>query len=202
MFSPDGRWMTYISDESGRDEVYVRPYPGPGGQTTVSTDGRCRADLGTGRAAAVLSQTAISMMVVSVETRERVLRFEAHDLVRGSLRLRVVVGNLSYDLAPEGDRFLMIQPLGLRAERRRASGSSSTGLTTCGGCRLPSSPPRAATLRINALHGCQFTAWVPRSPLHHCGCHVPHCCIVREGEHGCHHSQSRILHGLGRHPSP
>ena len=30
MFSPDGRWLAYASNESGRLEVYVRPYPGPG----------------------------------------------------------------------------------------------------------------------------------------------------------------------------
>jgi hypothetical protein len=38
-FSPDGRWMTYTSNESGRDEVYVRPFPGPGQKLLVSTDG-------------------------------------------------------------------------------------------------------------------------------------------------------------------
>jgi serine/threonine-protein kinase len=39
-FSPDGRWIAYISnDASGRFEVYVRPFPGPGGQWRVSADG-------------------------------------------------------------------------------------------------------------------------------------------------------------------
>jgi serine/threonine-protein kinase len=37
--SPDGRWMAYVSNESGRAEVYVRPYPGPGGRWQVSLDG-------------------------------------------------------------------------------------------------------------------------------------------------------------------
>ena len=37
--SPDGRWVAYTSDESGRLEVYVRPFPGPGGKWQVSTDG-------------------------------------------------------------------------------------------------------------------------------------------------------------------
>lgn len=31
-FSPDGRWVAYMSSESGRNEVYVQPYPGPGGE--------------------------------------------------------------------------------------------------------------------------------------------------------------------------
>ncbi len=37
-FSPDGRWMAYVSDESGRPEIYVQPYPGPGGKWQVSTE--------------------------------------------------------------------------------------------------------------------------------------------------------------------
>jgi Tol biopolymer transport system component len=38
-FSPDGHWLAYISDESGRYEVYVQPYPGPGGKYQISTEG-------------------------------------------------------------------------------------------------------------------------------------------------------------------
>ena len=38
-FSPDGRWIAYVSNESGRREVYVRPFPGPGGNTKISSEG-------------------------------------------------------------------------------------------------------------------------------------------------------------------
>ncbi len=38
-FSPDQTHVAYRSDESGRDEVYVVPYPGPGGKWQISTDG-------------------------------------------------------------------------------------------------------------------------------------------------------------------
>ena len=38
-FSPDGRWLAYNSNESGSGEVYVRPFPGPGGKWQVSTGG-------------------------------------------------------------------------------------------------------------------------------------------------------------------
>ncbi len=37
--SPDGKWVAYTSDESGRNEVYVQPFPGPGGKWQISTDG-------------------------------------------------------------------------------------------------------------------------------------------------------------------
>jgi eukaryotic-like serine/threonine-protein kinase len=39
MFSPDGRWLAYSSNETGRHEVYVRPFPGQGGKWQVSTGG-------------------------------------------------------------------------------------------------------------------------------------------------------------------
>ena len=38
-YSPDGRWLAYASDESGRMEVWVRPFPGPGGRWQVSKEG-------------------------------------------------------------------------------------------------------------------------------------------------------------------
>jgi serine/threonine protein kinase/Tol biopolymer transport system component len=37
--SPDGRWMAYASNESGRSEIYVEPVPGPGGRWQISTSG-------------------------------------------------------------------------------------------------------------------------------------------------------------------
>jgi serine/threonine protein kinase len=39
MFSPDGRWIAYQSVESGRFEIYVRPFPGRGGKWQISTAG-------------------------------------------------------------------------------------------------------------------------------------------------------------------
>ena len=46
--SPDGHWVVYVSNESGRDEVYVAAFPGPGGKRQVSSSGgvipRWRAD--------------------------------------------------------------------------------------------------------------------------------------------------------------
>jgi Tol biopolymer transport system component len=49
-FSPDGRWLAYASNESGRYEIYVRPFPNTGGQRQISTAGgmqpRWRSDGG------------------------------------------------------------------------------------------------------------------------------------------------------------
>jgi len=38
-FSPDGNWVAYQSDESGRHEIYIQPFPGPGRKSPVSTGG-------------------------------------------------------------------------------------------------------------------------------------------------------------------
>ena len=38
-FAPDGRWLAYVSNESGRVEVYAQPFPGPGGKYQISTEG-------------------------------------------------------------------------------------------------------------------------------------------------------------------
>jgi Tol biopolymer transport system component len=38
-FSPDGKWVAYVSDDSGQPEVYVLPYPGPGGRRQISSGG-------------------------------------------------------------------------------------------------------------------------------------------------------------------
>ena len=41
-FSPDGKWIAYVSNESGTDQVYVAPFPGPGGKWQISTTGGIR----------------------------------------------------------------------------------------------------------------------------------------------------------------
>ena len=38
-FSPDGKWVAYQSDESGRPEIYLQPFPGPGPKVRVSING-------------------------------------------------------------------------------------------------------------------------------------------------------------------
>ena len=39
MFSPDGKWIAYISNEAGQNDIYVSPFPGPGGKWRISTGG-------------------------------------------------------------------------------------------------------------------------------------------------------------------
>lgn len=105
--SPDGRWVAYASDESGIEQVYVRPFPGPGaavpvslagGATTVwSRDGRTLfyAD----RSHVVAATIAANPLFTVVE---RTSLFENHTL--GS-------GDADYDLAPDGKSLLLLLPV-------------------------------------------------------------------------------------------
>ncbi|MEO7145578.1 MAG: protein kinase [Bryobacteraceae bacterium] len=111
-FSPDGRWVAYISDESNRYEVYVRSFNGPPGKFQISSGGgtepRWRGD---GKELYYVSSDG-KMMAAAVKAtadgfeREtpRVL-FEARALSGGG-------GNFfyHYDVARDGQRFLIVAP--------------------------------------------------------------------------------------------
>ncbi len=66
-FSPDQRFVAYRSDESGRDEVYVVPFPGPGCKWQISTDGGAQPMWGPG-GGELFYTSGDRMMVVSVST--------------------------------------------------------------------------------------------------------------------------------------
>jgi len=110
--SPDGRWLAYNADESGRYEVYVQSFPAPGGgKWQISKDGgqfpRWRRD---GRELFYYASDE-RLMAVPVRSATRldvgaaVPLFEAH-LLGGGLGLR-----LQYDVARDGQRFLLNVPL-------------------------------------------------------------------------------------------
>ena len=112
VFSPDGRWVAYESDQSGRFEIHVRPFPDPsGGQSKVSSDGgsfaRWSAD---GRELYYLSPAG-AMMAVTVDAAGDVFRFDqARELFRTRIAAVEMAELLSpYDVSEDG-RFLMRVP--------------------------------------------------------------------------------------------
>ena len=48
-FSPDGKWIAYESNKSGRSEIYVQPFPGPGGDLQVSSNDAATPPCGDAR---------------------------------------------------------------------------------------------------------------------------------------------------------
>jgi serine/threonine-protein kinase len=66
--SPDGRWLAYAADESGRSEVYVRAYPGAGGRWQVSLDGGTEP-LWSPQGSEIFYRSGDVMMAASVRTQ-------------------------------------------------------------------------------------------------------------------------------------
>ncbi len=106
MFSPDGRWLVYISNESGQDEVYVQAYPGPGGKWSVSTEGGTEP-LWSRDGRELFYRQGQQMMAVAGKTESTFSASKPQLLFRG-LYLFGEFGNRNYDISPDGQRFLMI----------------------------------------------------------------------------------------------
>ena len=112
-FSPDGNWVAYSSSESGRREVYVQAFPGPGGKVVISTAGgrqpRWSPDgrelfyiAGDGRLTAVAVRTAPDGLSVEarVKTPLFVPRFPR-------LATAGILSGLQYSVSSDGQRFLV-----------------------------------------------------------------------------------------------
>jgi Tol biopolymer transport system component len=108
-FSPDGRWLAYISDESGRFEIYVQPYPGPGGKWQISTEGGSEPTWNpNGRE--LFYRSGDKMMAVDIATQPGFTAGKPRTLFEGRYELaRVPINN--YDVSPDGQRFLVLKPV-------------------------------------------------------------------------------------------
>jgi Tol biopolymer transport system component len=104
VFSPDGRWIAYRSSETGRQEIYIAPFPGPGGKWQISAMGgsapRWRRDgkelfyVGPGN---TLMAAAVSVDGARVEV----------GTVKRLFQVRAVTPRYFYDVSPDGQRFLV-----------------------------------------------------------------------------------------------
>ena len=107
MFSPDGHWVAYVSDESGRDEVYVQPYPDGGRIVAISNEGG-REPMWSPDGRELFYRQGGQMMVVRVETKPTFSAEEPRLLFEGTY---LQDGNITnYDVSPDGKRFVMIRP--------------------------------------------------------------------------------------------
>jgi eukaryotic-like serine/threonine-protein kinase len=109
MISADGKWFAYLSDESGREEIYVQSFPGPGGRWQISTEGASEPMWGR-RGGELFYRVGTKLMSVVIETtpafaagRPKLL-FELQ-YVNNS-------GRANYDVSPDNERFLMVEAIG------------------------------------------------------------------------------------------
>ena len=106
--SPDGAWLAYASDESGRTEVMIRPFPGPGSAIQVSTDGGHEPLWSPdGREVFFRDYTGTRMYAVDVDTAPRLRIGRPQLLFTGPFFEGRVYGR-NYDVTPDGRRFLMV----------------------------------------------------------------------------------------------
>jgi Tol biopolymer transport system component len=112
-FSPDGRWIAYASNETGRSEIHVAPFPGPGSSWRVSTAGgtepRWRRD---GKELYYLAPDG-KLMVVGVSTGPPFEADVAKPLFQVRRRERVSASDqYGYDVSADGQRFLVSAEIG------------------------------------------------------------------------------------------
>jgi Tol biopolymer transport system component len=107
-FSPDGRWLAYISDESGRYEIYVQPYPGPGGKWQISTEGGTEP-VWNPNGRELFYRSGDKMMAVDISTQPSFTVGRPRMLFAGQYQpTPVTLPN--YDVSTDGQRFLMLKP--------------------------------------------------------------------------------------------
>lgn len=114
-FSPDGRWISYVSNESGRNEIYVQAYPGPGAKIQISTEGGTDA-IWRRSGGELYYRDGDKMMAVEVNTARGFRASKARLLWTGRFAHGMGSGcgppgttSSNYDVSADGERFLMIK---------------------------------------------------------------------------------------------
>jgi len=105
-FSVDGRWLAYESDASGRYEVYVQPFPGPGRRSPVSVNGGYEP-VWSPDGKELFYHTSDSMMVVKIET-DPVFKSSVPSALF-AWRFQPDGPGGEYDVTPDGRQFVMVK---------------------------------------------------------------------------------------------
>jgi serine/threonine protein kinase len=105
-FSPDGRWLAYMSDASTRFEIYVQPYPGSGGKRQISTNGGTEP-VWNRNGRELFYRSGNKMMAVDITTEPGFTAGKPHMLFEGPYQQAVTLPN--YDVSPDGQHFLMLK---------------------------------------------------------------------------------------------
>lgn len=107
--SRDGNWLAYVSDESGQNEVYVSPFPNP-------SDGKWRVSHGGGAqpvwapdGGELFYLRGSSLLAVSIDTTPTFAASNPRVLFSGPYRQSGPNRGHTYDVAPDGQSFLMIR---------------------------------------------------------------------------------------------
>ena len=107
-FSPDGRWIAYVSRETGRDEVYVTAFPSGGAKWQVSAAGGRQPRWSPDRKAIYFESPRGELMAATVEARGDAFEVRTlQPLFRTNMYVGPRVGIPAFDVAPDGARLLI-----------------------------------------------------------------------------------------------
>ncbi len=106
--SPDGRWLAYVSNQTGRDEVYVTPFPGPGPRVQLSNSGGTGPKWGhSGRElfyrasdGQLMAMDVVTTPSLAIARRRALFQTDSYRFDRQ---------HPSYDVSPDDQRFLFIK---------------------------------------------------------------------------------------------
>jgi serine/threonine-protein kinase len=107
--SPDGHWLAYQSNATGRYEVYVRPFPDSGGRVQVSTDAGSEP-LWSRSGRTLFYRSPRGIVAVSVSTDASFRLGDRKVVLAGDFLTNASHAN--YDVSPDGSSFLMLQRAG------------------------------------------------------------------------------------------
>jgi hypothetical protein len=120
-FSPDGKWLAYASNESGRIEVYLRPYPrAPGVGRLVSVGGGTGPVWAPDGTALYYRGASGQLMTVPITLSPGITIGKPRPLFRFAGAFRMSGTATAYDIHPGGERFIMVSEVQTQPERPRA----------------------------------------------------------------------------------
>ncbi len=117
-FSPDGRWLAYQSNESGQYEIYIRPFPGPGGKWQISSGGG---------EIPIWSENGRELFYLAPTRQIMVATYSAQGDSFGASKPRLWSEEriadrrfaLAFDLHPDGERFAVVMAAQEQVEEKR-----------------------------------------------------------------------------------
>jgi serine/threonine-protein kinase len=111
-FSPDGRWLAYEGSESGSYEVYVRPFPGPGGKWQISTGGGVLPKWSRNGRELFYRTLDSKIMVVSYTAAGDSFHADKPQLWSPGQFTELGLFSYNFDLYPDGKRFAVLKAPG------------------------------------------------------------------------------------------
>ncbi len=111
VFSPDGHWLAYQSNESGRDEIYVTPFPGPGGKWQVSQGGGVEPEWRRDGDALFYRAPDGALFEANVTARGSAVEVGTPRQLFSAPRTGNSGTGRTYAVSPEGDRYLVLHPI-------------------------------------------------------------------------------------------